>query len=61
MHESERNAPSGPNHEAIPPDEAPAASPTLDAPPRVVKRRGWWWVAGVLALCFAVLVLLGPR
>jgi hypothetical protein len=61
MQESDRNAPPGPNHEAIPPDEPPAASPNLNAPPRAVKRQGWWWLAGVLALCFAVLVLLGRR
>ena len=40
-----------PNHEAIPPDEPPAASPTLNAPPRVPKRPPWGWVALLVAIC----------
>jgi hypothetical protein len=57
MPHSDQNEAPRPNHEAIPPEEAPAASPTLNAPPRVPKRGGWWWLALLLALCLVVLAL----
>lgn len=61
MQTSEQNEAPRPNHEAIPPEEAPAASPTLNAPPRVAKRSGWWWVALLLILCVVAFLLRRGR
>jgi hypothetical protein len=55
-------APPRPNHEAIPPEQLPAASPLPNPPERHLERRyGWAWWALLLALAAATLLAWSLR